>query len=90
MGNPELRPISLRVDKNLVIELLKNSMLTQRKIAKQVNCSLSTVEAIKAHGKVQRPECYKASVKMNETRSKLVGSKWNRSGEPSKRSEDMV
>lgn len=67
-----------RIDYTFARDLLENTTMSQKEICNIVGCSRSTLEKFINKCKVQRPEHYKASDKMNETRGKLVGSKWNR------------
>jgi hypothetical protein len=82
--------LTKQVDKDLIVNLLLTTMMSQKEIADHVKCSTTTIEKIVAMGKVQRPEQYSAGAKMAATRSRLVGTKWFRSGGHANQCEDMV
>jgi hypothetical protein len=69
-----------RVDYDKMRHLLETTTLRQSEIAKACDCSIAALEKFVQKCKVQRPEHYSVGAKMNETRSKLVGTKWYRSG----------
>lgn len=69
------------VDSLLINILLWSSNYSQKEIAEIANCCISYVEKFKSINKVQRPEHYCYGAKINESRSKLVGTKWYRNRE---------
>ena len=58
--------------------LLTTTMLSQKEIAVECECSVPAVELYKAKNKLKRPDNYSIGDKINKTRSSLKGSKWEK------------